>query len=100
MLRMKLINRGTEGELQIVGRLDAITAEKAEKALLDMTERFDSLILDVGELEYVSSAGLRTLKRVHIAMRRKGGTLAVKNASRQIMEVFEITGFTRVFKFI
>ena len=100
MLRMKLINRGAEGEVQMNGRLDNSSAPKAEKALLDMVARFDVLILDMEELEYVTSAGLRALKRVHIAMRRKNGTLAVKNAARQVMEVFEITGLIRLFKFV
>ena len=100
MLNMKLINRGTEGELQIIGRLDTTTAPDAEKLMTDTVERFDSLILDMEQLEYVSSAGLRALKRAHIAMRKKGGSLAVKNVSSAVMEVFEITGFAGMLKFI
>ena len=100
MLNMKLINRGTEGELQIIGRLDAISAADAEKLLTDTVERFDSLILDMARLEYVSSAGLRALKRAHIAMRRKGGDLAVRNVTRTVMEVFEITGFAGMLRII
>ena len=100
MLNMKLINRATEGELQIIGRLDTTTAPDAEKLMMDTIERFDSLILDMEQLEYVSSAGLRALKRAHIAMRKKGGSLAVKNVSSAVMEVFEITGFAGMLKFI
>ena len=100
MLNMKLINRDTEGELQMIGRLDTNTAPDAEKILTDTIERFDSLILDMGQLEYVSSAGLRALKRAHMAMRRKGGALAVKNVTKAVMEVFEITGFAGMLKFI
>ena len=100
MLNMKLINRGTEGELLMVGSLDNNSAQKAEKALVDMAERFDSMTLDMKDLEYVSSAGLRALKRMHVTIRNKGGTLAVKNVNENIMEVFEITGFTGMFKFL
>ena len=100
MLNMKLINRDAEGELQMIGRLDTNTAPDAEKILTETIERFDSLILDMGQLEYVSSAGLRTLKRAHMAMRRKGGALAVKNVTKAVMEVFEITGFAGMLKFI
>ena len=100
MLNMKLINRDTEGELQMIGRLDTNTAPDAEKILTDTIERFNSLILDMGQLEYVSSAGLRALKRAHMAMRRKGGALAVKNVTKAVMEVFEITGFAGMLKFI
>lgn len=100
MLNMKLINRDTEGELQLIGRLDATTAADAETKMVELTERFDTLILDMAQLEYVSSAGLRALKRVHIAMRRKGGALLVKNVAKQVMEVFEITGFAGMLKFV
>ena len=100
MLNMKLINRDAEGELQMIGRLDTNTAPDAEKILTETIERFDSLILDMAQLEYVSSAGLRTLKRAHLAMRHKGGTLAVKNVTKAVMEVFEITGFAGMLKFI
>ena len=100
MLNMKLINRETEGELQLIGRLDANSAPEAEKNLLQTAERYDSLILDLEQLEYISSAGLRALKRTHIAMRKKGGTLAVKNVKKVVREVFEVTGFAGMLKFI
>ena len=45
-------------------------------------------------------AGLRALKRVHVTMRRKGGALMVKNVTKPVMEVFEITGFAGMLKFI
>ena len=100
MLNMKLINRGAEGELQMIGRLDATSAPDAEKILLDMAERFDSLILNMGKLEYISSAGLRAIKRAYSVTRRKDGSLAIKNVNKAVMEVFEITGFAGIFKFI
>lgn len=100
MLNMKLIKRDTEGELKLIGRLDTTTAADAETNMVGVVNRFDTLILDMEQLEYVSSAGLRALKRVHIAMRRKGGTLLVKNVTKPVMEVFEITGFAGMLKFI
>ena len=100
MLNMKLINRDTEGELQLIGRLDTTTAADAEAHMVQAGERFETLILDMAQLEYVSSAGLRALKRVHVTMRRKGGSLMVKNVTKPVMEVFEITGFAGMLKFI
>ena len=100
MLNMKLINRDAEGELQMIGRLDTTNAADAETNMVGVVNRFDTLILDMAQLEYVSSAGLRALKRVHVAMRRKGGTLMVKNVTKPVMEVFEITGFAGMLKFI
>ncbi|MBQ9721056.1 MAG: STAS domain-containing protein, partial [Oscillospiraceae bacterium] len=75
-------------------------AADAEAHMVQAGERFETLILDMAQLEYVSSAGLRALKRVHVTMRRKGGSLMVKNVTKPVMEVFEITGFAGMLKFI
>ena len=100
MLNMKLINRGTEGELKLIGRLDTTSAPDAEKLVLDIAQRFDSLILNMENLDYISSAGLRVLKRAYTVMRRKDGELKIKNVNKMVMEVFEITGFVGIFQFI
>ena len=100
MLSMKLINRDTECELKLIGRLDTTTAADAEANMVEVVNRFDRVILNLEELTYVSSAGLRALKRAHITMRRKGGTLSVKGVTKPVMEVFEITGFAGMLTFI
>ena len=50
-------------------------------------------MINMQDLNYVSSAGLRVLKRIHVKMVKKGGKLTVRNINDNIMEVFEITGF-------
>ena len=99
-MNMNLIKRGTEGELQLQGFIDASNAEEVEKILVDVAGKFDTLILDMAKLEYVSSAGLRAFKRLYMEMRQKHGTLMAKNGGKMVMEVLEVTGFTRLFKFI
>ena len=74
-MTIKLINRGTEGELLLDGRLDAVTSPEAEEILLQMTERFETLILNMEQLQYISSAGLRVLKKTYMAAVRKNGSL-------------------------
>ncbi len=99
-LNLDLINRGTEGELILTGRLDSVTSEEAGKVLDELTERFDDLILNMKDLDYISSAGLRLLKRAYMALRRKGGSLKLKNVNKMVMEVFEVTGFAGLLQFI
>ena len=100
MLSMKLFIRDGEGELKLTGRLDAGNAPAAEEHVLEAAKRFDTLILNMENVEYVSSAGLRVIKRAHTIMRRKGGTLLLKGVTKQVMEIFEITGFAGIMKFI
>ena len=99
-MNMNLIKHGTEGILQLQGYIDASNAAEVEKIFVDVAVKFDTLILDMEKLEYVSSAGLRAFKRLYMEMRQKHGTLMAKNVGKMVMEVLEVTGFTRLFKFI
>jgi anti-anti-sigma factor len=97
-MKMKLVNRGDSADVLLIGRLDVLAAPEAEKALLDIAGRFNSVTLDLAQLEYISSAGLRAIKSFYIAIRQKGGQYAVKNVTRQVMDVFEATGFVRLLR--
>ena len=99
-MKMNLIKHGAEGELQMIGYIDAGNAGEVDKTLVELTHQFESLVLDMEKLEYVSSAGLRAFRHAYMEMRQKHGVLAAKNVGRSVMEVLEITGFTRLFKFI
>lgn len=93
-MTIKLINRGTEGELLLEGRLDAVTAPEVEDVFLQMTERFEKLILNMQELQYISSAGLRVLKKTYMASVKKNGVLQLCHVNKMVMEVLEMTGFS------
>lgn len=97
---MSLKKRGNDAELKMDGYIDASNAAEVEKILIDVAEKYDNLTLDMEKLEYVSSAGLRAFKRIYIELRKKGGKLSAKNVDKSIMEILEVTGFTRLFKFL
>ena len=99
-MTIKLINRGTEGELLLDGRLDAMTSPEAEELFLQMTERFDKLILNMDKLQYISSAGLRVLKKTYMAAVRKNGVLELSHVNKMVMEVLEMTGFAGLLKIV
>ena len=99
-LNMNLIKHGTTGELQLIGYIDASNAAEVEKIMVDVVSKFNTVLFDMEKLEYVSSAGLRAFKHAYMDMRAKHGVLEAKNISKNVMEVLEVTGFTRLFKFI
>ena len=99
-MKIDLIKHGNDAELKMDGYIDATNAAEVEEVLVDVAGKFDNMLLDMEKLEYVSSAGLRAFKRVYMELRRKGGTLSAKNVDKAIMEVLEVTGFTRLFKFV
>lgn len=55
----------------------------------------EKLVLDLKELDYLSSAGLRVLLSAQKIM-NKQGSMVVRNVNEVIMEIFEVTGFCDV----
>lgn len=81
--------------VEIVGRLDTMTAPSLEKTLNEDIGDTKNLILDLKGLEYISSAGLRVLLATQKKMQQKG-YMKVINVCENVMEVFEITGFVDI----
>ena len=86
---------GTALEIALEGRLDTLTAPELEAELKQSLEAADSLVLDFGKLDYISSAGLRVLLSAHKTMSPKGG-MKVTNVNEIVREVFEVTGFADI----
>lgn len=78
--------------LKISGRLDTQTAPELEKEIDATIPGIKELILDMVDLEYVSSAGLRVILKAQKAMNAQG-TMKLTGVNESIMEVFDITGF-------
>lgn len=81
--------------LALQGRLDTITAPELEQELKRSLKGVSALVLDLKELDYLSSAGLRVILAAQKQM-NKQGSMVVKNVNETIMEVFEVTGFTDI----
>lgn len=96
---VKLVDRGQEGELILSGKLDASSAGAAEELFLKMADRFTDITLNMNDLKYVSSAGLRVLKKLYLKVRENGGELSASNVSAYVMEVFEMVGFASILNF-
>ena len=86
---------GADLKIALEGRLDTMTAPELEAELNQYLGNADSLTLDFGKLDYISSAGLRVLLSAHKAMSPKGG-LKVTNVNEIVREVFEVTGFADI----
>lgn len=99
-MTVKLVNKGDTGEYIIEGRLDTSTAPQIEKIFNETSEPFTNVTLNMQNLEYISSAGLRVIKIMHIAMKKKGGELVLINVNKLVAEVFEMTGFSQLIRII
>jgi anti-anti-sigma factor len=80
-----------------VGRLDGANAATHEQALLALvSDGLQNLTVDLSELEYISSAGLRVLLVAAKAARSKGGGVVLKSPRPAILEVLKISGFDKI----
>ena len=81
--------------IEIVGRLDTITAPALDKTINEDIGDTKNLVLDLKGLEYISSAGLRVLLSAQKKM-QKIGSMTVTNVCADVMEVLEMTGFADI----
>ena len=81
--------------IEIVGRLDTITAPALDKTINEDIGDTKNLVLDVKGMEYISSAGLRVLLSAQKKM-QKIGSMKLTGVCEEVMEVFEMTGFADI----
>ena len=95
MLNITKNANGAELVVSLEGRLDTTTAPQLESDIKSSVDGISDLILDFTNLEYISSAGLRVLLASHKIM-AKQGSMVVKNASEDVKEIFDVTGFSNI----
>ena len=86
---------GDTTTLAVAGRLDTTTAPTLDKTINEEIQTPKHLILDIKDVSYISSAGLRVLLGAQKKM-QKIGTMKVVNVCAEVMDVFEMTGFADI----
>lgn len=86
--------------LTVKGRVDSYTAPKLVEAIeASNKNNVFKIVLDLGGLEYMSSAGFRALLVGQRACKRYNrGEIVLARVPKKIYEAFELTGFTPLFK--
>ncbi len=81
------------------GRLDAVTVPALETAIDEqLAARHFRLIIDLSEVAYMSSSGLRALLRARRQAQAGGGDMALCAMNERVTEVFEMIGFNNLFR--
>ena len=94
-MTIEIKRNAEETIIELTGRLDTTTAPALDKTLNEDIGDTKNLVLDIKKLEYVSSAGLRVFLSAQKKM-QKIGSMKVMNVREEIMEVFEMTGFSDI----
>ncbi len=82
--------------LTVKGRLDTSNCSQFEEAVKGALSETNNIVLDLKDLEYTSSSGLRVILSLQKEILKKEGSLTVRNVNSYIMEIFEVTGFTDI----
>jgi anti-anti-sigma factor len=81
------------------GRLDATTSGQLEKLLVERLQSgVNRLVLDMSDLQYISSAGLRVLGMTLKQLSATEGRMALCGVRETVQKVFDISGFTPLFR--
>ena len=84
--------------IALKGRLDAATSRPVEERLLQLVDAGErQMIIDLGELDYISSVGLRVLLLVAKRLNQVQGRVVICSLQESVRQVFDIAGFTTLF---
>jgi anti-anti-sigma factor len=98
---MEMITRKEGGAVvvSVKGRIDAVTAPDFEKGMLALIAGGDCRqVLNFGGLEYISSAGLRSILSTAKQLKAQNGKLLFADLRGPVKDVFKISGFGSLFK--
>ena len=99
---MKIIECREEHILRIAleGNLDAVTTPQFQTMLRTSLDGITEVVLDMDNLVYISSAGLRILYAVRNLMDKVDGKFLICNVQPDIQEVFDVTGLSGILTII
>ena len=93
-MKIDLMKDGKKLTVLLEGRLDSFTAPELDAVFDKNLSDIDELVMDLENLEYISSAGLRVVLKTQKVM--GAGRMTVVHVNEVIMEVFDITGFVDI----
>jgi anti-sigma B factor antagonist len=101
LLEMIDINIDKVGNVLVVGlagELDSVSSTDVQDKLMTVIENEERILLDMANVSYMSSAGLRTLLTLYRRIRNQSGRIIITELQDEVRQVMEITGFLDFFE--
>jgi len=96
-MKLDVTTNGTAANIVISGKLSVATSPDLEEAVQGLPAQTKDITMDLTDLEYISSAGLRVLVSTQKLVTSRGGNLVLQHPCDEVSEVFEMTGLSDVF---
>lgn len=97
-MRVLVKNSGDIAIVEVEGSIDSKTAPDLQQSILEIIDETHKIILDLSQVSFVSSAGLRVLLLVYRQLKAKDGKVVLVGVSEEIKEVMFMTGFINFFE--
>ena len=94
-MNIDVSKNGTSLLMTVSGRIDPTTASEFEKAVMENLDGVQDFVLDLKDVPYTSSAGLRTLLLAQKKMMKQQGSMTLKNVQSSVLEVLKVTGYIK-----
>ncbi len=82
----------------VVGRVDSATSPELDSKLQEYAGHRKNVILDVHQVSYMSSAGIRALVAAQRTTSRNGRKIVLVHPSARVMDVLQLAGLTSIFE--
>jgi anti-sigma B factor antagonist len=84
--------------VSLSGRIDSTAAVEFEEKLIEIIDTgCHTMVIDFHRIQFISSAGLRVLLLAAKKVKPYGGKLLLCSMSKDVREVFDISGFSSIF---
>ncbi len=100
MVEIKKEITGNTMNIVLCGTLNSQSAPELDEIIRSCPDKVSEINFDFADLEYLTSAGLRVILAAQQNMDDKDGIMTIKNVSRDILYIFEITGFLDILTII
>ena len=96
-MEVKILEQNGEKVVSIEGRVDTVTVPDLEMKVSPIWDMpAITLVFDCEKMEYISSSGLRIILTAHKKVTANGGKFIVRNLTREVSSVIDLTGFSRI----
>lgn len=83
--------------VEMLGELDSVSAPKVQDQILNLAGKESRILLDMSQVTYMSSAGLRILLMLYRSITDNVGKIVLAGLNEEVREVMAITGFLDFF---